>query len=656
MTVSERKSKGGVLFMAKGYVAGLARVPRRRYPPLTMTPRDDRDLLLIPAPRRVEFLGGDVAVPADGQAKVREVRLPGRPDERSIAGQAYTLRVVDPASDGNGQLFEISTASGSGRRHAVTTAQQLLRRFPVRMPRLVIHDEPAFAVRGVMMDISRDRVPTMAEFARWAELFAALKINHLQLYTEHTFAYAGHEDVWRNWGAVTPDEAREMSRICAAHGIELAANQNCFGHLAHWLKMPRYAGLAETHGDWMFDVWPRSGPFSLCPIDPASDALVNDLLGQLLPCFDSPLVNIGADETYDIGWGRSKDDVARRGKGAVYADFVARVCAMVRARGKRPQFWADIALSHPEALSMLPADLIALAWGYEPDSKFDAWCKAIASGPAKDGGRMETWVCPGTSAWRSITGRTSERRGNLHAAAVAGVTHNAPGYLICNWGDIGHAQQWPVEAHAIAHGAHAAWTGEAQAFDHRACSLHVFDDDTLSVGEFLETLGDIDEPLRCISGRLSKPAETGEFRLLNATALFADMHNPETLRDRAEVGSVEAWEQTHSRLMALKPPMHAKITPQIMLEAIHTLSEARFAAARGVARRRALADGQWLNETERRALGDELRDHMEHHRVLWTGRSREGLGLDDSLARFERVLRISTASEPAVGNAEAGRA
>lgn len=653
--MSERKSNGMLLIMAEGYVVGLACALAGRYPPSTMPPTDDRDLLIIPTPKRVEFLGGEVAMPADGQVSVRDVRLPGRPDERSIAGQAYSLRVVDPASDGNGRLFEIATASPAGRRNAVATMQQLMRRFPKRMPRLAIHDEPAFAVRGVMMDISRDRVPTMSEFARWAELFAVLKINHLQLYTEHTFAYSGHEEVWRGWGAVTPDEAREMSRICAEHGIELAANQNCFGHLAHWLRMPRYAGLAETHGDWMFDVWPRSGPFSLCPIDPASDALVGDLLGQLLPCFDSPLVNIGADETYDIGWGRSKDEVARRGKGAVYADFVARVCAMVRARGKRPQFWADIALSHPEALSRLPSDLIALAWGYEPDSKFDAWCRAIAGAPAIDGGRMETWVCPGTSAWRSITGRTSERRGNLHAAAVAGVQHSAPGFLICNWGDIGHTQQWPIEAHAIAHGAHAAWTGEATAFDHRACSLHVFDDGSLSVGEYLETLGDIDEPLRRISGRLSKPAEQGEFRLLNATALFADMHNPETLHDRAEVGSVAAWEEISSRLAAHKPPTDSRIPSQIMLELIHSFTEARLAAARGLTRRRALRDGRWPGERERSALSEELADHMEHHRVLWLGRSRDGLGLDDSLARFERVRRITSSPEPESTTKEVGR-
>ena len=107
----------------------------------------------------------------------------------------------------------------------------------------------------VMLDVSRDRIPTMEEFGRIVPWLASLKVNHLQLYTEHTFAYAGHEEVWRGWSPLTPAEIREIDALCIGHGIELAANQNCFGHLRTWLELPRYAHLAETHGDWVFDVW-----------------------------------------------------------------------------------------------------------------------------------------------------------------------------------------------------------------------------------------------------------------------------------------------------------------------------------------------------------------------------------------------------------------
>src|SRR5262249_39824759 len=152
----------------------------------------------------------------------------------------------------------------------------------------------------------------------------------------------------------TAQEIHRLDERCRLRGIELAANQNCFGHLTRWLTLPKYAHLAGTHGDWVFEnateAFPRRGPFSLCPGDPASAALVAGLLGPLLPCCSSGLVNIGCDETFDVGFGRSAAAVKERGRAAVYFEFVNRICDAARRHGKRPMFWADIALSHPEAV------------------------------------------------------------------------------------------------------------------------------------------------------------------------------------------------------------------------------------------------------------------------------------------------------------------
>ena len=38
------------------------------------------------------------------------------------------------------------------------------------------------------------------------DLMASWKFNQLQLYTEHTFAYAGHEVVWKDASPITPEK------------------------------------------------------------------------------------------------------------------------------------------------------------------------------------------------------------------------------------------------------------------------------------------------------------------------------------------------------------------------------------------------------------------------------------------------------------------
>jgi hypothetical protein len=358
-----------------------------------------------------------------------------------------------------------------------------------------------------------------------------------------------------------------------------------------------------------------------------------------LPNFSSPTVNIGCDETYDIAFGRSKPEVERRGRAAVYMDFVNKVCQIARMAGKRPQFWADIALSHPEAIDMIPRDAVALAWGYEADSPFDRWCNALRGAEVAAAlprpvmvGHREMWVCPGTSSWRSITGRTSDRFANIVSAAKQGARAGASGLMVCDWGDVGHRQQWAISMHALAHAAQAAWNADlAEKFDSRASSLHVFNDVTLSVGAWLDRLGDSDKELRAIAGRYSHPEETGEFRLRNATALFADLHCG--LGNLLDVGSVQQWEGVLKRIVDLSESVPAGLNKQVSDELRHTCAVARVAAGRAAARRRPGG----LEDRFRKVLCERLREVIAEHERLWMMRSRPG-GLAHSTSYYVNTL------------------
>lgn len=558
--------------------------------------------LLLPAPRQLERHGGWCTLPA----RPRVVRDP------AVPGEGYRLDLT--ADD-----CVITTADAAGERHARATLAQLRTHYGARIPTLTITDAPVFAVRGAMLDVSRDRIPTMAEFGRIIPLLASFKFNHLQLYVEHTVAYAGHEAAWAGLDPLTPDELRALDALCAAHGIELAANQNCFGHLSGFLKLPAYQHLAEiaVDGTWDFNgLVTRTGPFSLCPSEPAALTFISDLLAQLCPLIRSPWVNIGCDETFDVGQGKSRAAVAQRGRAPVYLDFVRQVCALVQSHGKRPQFWADIALEHPEYLHELPADLCGLAWGYEGDARFGAWCSSlIASGHT-------AWVCPGTSSWRSFTGRTSERRANLLAAAEQGAAHGASGFLVTDWGDIGHRQQWPISLHGLAEAAHRAWSG-TQPFDARAAGLHAFGH--AAIGPWLDALGDADHALRLVSG---KPRPDGtRAALRNATALFTDLHLP---LDAPGVGSNDAWEQVDHRLAELQKTLPVAPDARIARELAHAVAMARICTRRALARRRRDQHGLHAVAATYRAL-------MHEHRDLWLARCRAG-GLVASSAHDEKLI------------------
>jgi hypothetical protein len=362
-----------------------------------------------------------------------------------------------------------------GRLAGLATLRQLLREYGPRLPQLVIRDYPDFPRRGVMLDVSRGRVPKLETLLELVEHLADFKINEFQLYTEHTFAYRKYKAVWKDWGALTGPEIAKLDTRCRELGIELVPNQNSFGHLRSFLEYPPLAKLGEVAG-------PYEGgggtflryPSTLAPRNPGTLPFLRGLYDELLPNFTSRRFNVGCDETWDLGRGQSKRLCARHGKGRVYLDFLKAIRREVAARGRRMMFWGDIILHYPELIAELPKDVIALNWGYEAGHPFEREARLFG----KSG--IAFYVCPGTSTWMTMIGRHDNALANLREAANAGRKHGAIGYLITDWGDGGHPQPLAVSYLPYLAGASLAWC--AKSFDEKllipVLSRDVFHDPT----------------------------------------------------------------------------------------------------------------------------------------------------------------------------------
>ena len=185
-------------------------------------------LNLLPCPRSLKLLSGAFTLPqGDIASAVKAIR--SRTAPANDEGYALTI-------DRRGARIEYREAGGLRAAHA--TFRQLRREYGRRLPCLAIRDWPDFPRRGVMLDISRGRVPKLETLLQLVEHLADFKINEFQLYTEHTFAYRHYEPVWRDWGALTAAEIRKLDARCRELGIDLVPNQNSFGHLRYWLEYP----------------------------------------------------------------------------------------------------------------------------------------------------------------------------------------------------------------------------------------------------------------------------------------------------------------------------------------------------------------------------------------------------------------------------------
>ncbi|MBM3188511.1 MAG: beta-N-acetylhexosaminidase [Chloroflexi bacterium] len=367
------------------------------------------------------------------------------------------------ALDGHGeQAYGVSItperviAGGRGAvavHHAAQTLRQLARIERNTWPAVRIADWPSLAYRGLMLDVCRGKVPTVATLKALVDTLSLFKLNVLQLYTEHTFVFPHHPRIGVGCGSLSGEDMLELDAYARERHVELMPNLNSFGHCAHVLNMPEYVHLAES----------STARWSLCPGDEVTYAFLDDLYGDMLPAFRSETFNVGCDETWDLGTGRSKEAVEAKGRGRVYLEHILRLRELAARHGRRIQVWGDILLHYPELVPELPEDVTLLDWHYEASDDYPSVRTFAESG-------REFWVCPGTSSWNTLFPRIENSNGNIRTLVRLGAEHGARGMLNTDWGDHGHYQPIGQCWYGYVYGGEQAWTGGTTAdadFDDR---------------------------------------------------------------------------------------------------------------------------------------------------------------------------------------------
>jgi len=369
--------------------------------------------------------------------------------------------------DLSGKYIHLIGDGLAGLFYAIQTFVQLIQEFGRQIPRLIIHDEPAFEHRGYYLDVTRGKVPTLATLKRFIDRLAALKYNQLQLYIEHTYDFRFDPDIAKGCSPLTSDDILQLDAYCRSRFIEFVPSMTCFGHLGRILSLPAYRHLAEVEWkapDWEQATWrQRMTGATLNPRKKESKALIRNMLDEYLPLFTSGHFNACCDETYDLGRGRKKNI------GQLYSQHIQFLEKISQKYNKRLMFWGDMMLQHQEFIKEIPPDCIVLDWGYSPTTRFEKTKVFIDHG-------LETYICPSVRGYGVVFNQTEEARGNITGYAKKGFKLGAKGLLITDWGDSGHFNMYACSLHGLALGAAMGWNPEADTERHfdRAFSLQVF--------------------------------------------------------------------------------------------------------------------------------------------------------------------------------------
>ena len=317
--------------------------------------------------------------------------------------QAYVL-TIEPKG------ITIEYYDKEGLVNGYLTLSQLHRLYGDVLPCCRITDWPAYAYRGWMDDQSRGPVPHEAYRKKQYEVLHALKYNFSNYYTEHTL-----------YQPEFPDLAPAYAAECAPHPDEVI-NLQLFAHAEKTLRVPFYQYMMDSKNNF----------------NPSNEATYTFLRKRIAGAFErisnSPFFIINCDETEQLGTGRAKELVDRKGADQVYVDHINRCYNLIKEIGSpRVVMWGDIVAKNPAMMRQLPNDMTYIMWAYEPLDSYDHLIR-----PFKENG-TPFWVAPSLSHSSNMIPNPYRYMKNIANLARDGYRNGAEGLMNTCWDDNGEA-------------------------------------------------------------------------------------------------------------------------------------------------------------------------------------------------------------------------
>ncbi|PYU92945.1 MAG: hypothetical protein DMG25_10775 [Acidobacteria bacterium] len=468
--------------------------------------------------------------------------LPG-PDDHAGADsrEAYEIRI-----DSRGA--EIRARSSAGLYYGVQTMRQLVEgdSGDSFLPDVTIHDWPALAYRGFMMDVSHGALPTEDEIKRQIDFLARWKVNQYYLYAEAQIELRGY-DLVNPDDRYSQDQIRQIVAYARDRHVDVIPWPNFYGHLHELFRIERYANLSLfPHGD------------EINPLNEQAQALLEDWTRQLAALFPSPWFNVGFDEQWELS--RAKRILGNSVDPAqVYVNQLKRSAELLHQLNKRPMFLANPCggsrefSQHPELISELPKYIVAAPWRFYPAFEDLPDYSACVAPFARE--HIATFVVPGIWCWDNIAPDFTRSFENIDGFALAARKYGSLGLINSGWNDFSYAL-YRAALPGMAYGAVAAWQSEPvdrkeffreyafQMYPAQAAADVALALEKLSSAEYLALdaldVGDATDTIDRLWGDPLSPA-----RLRSAEANRAKLRQVRLLAEDAEEQLQRALEITH---------------------------------------------------------------------------------------------------------------
>ncbi len=293
-----------------------------------------------------------------------------------VSTQEILLQAFEPAGLFNGTQTILQMLPAAAQSSSV------VKRIDWIVPCVSIEDKPRFSWRGYMKDVSRTFY-NVEVIKKYLDVMALYKMNvfhlHLtddqgwrveikafpELTTRQTTVFdERYNQPAERSGYYTQEQLKDLVRYAAERNITIVPEIDLPGH--SWpimLAFPELSVNQKTEPPYVFPFlasWQLWGnqrtPNTLDPTNEKVYEFLDVLFGELTTIFPSEYIHFGGDEVKFSVWDKSerlqkfiKDKNLINSKG-LQSYFVARVCDIIKSKGRKPIGWNDILEGNHESL------------------------------------------------------------------------------------------------------------------------------------------------------------------------------------------------------------------------------------------------------------------------------------------------------------------
>ena len=309
---------------------------------------------------------------------------------------------------------------------------------------------------GVMIDCSRNAVPSVSGLKKFFDLISKMGYNCAMLYTEDTYEVESEPFFGYKRGRYSLAELRELDEYAKSRGIELIPCIQTLAHLNAIFRWPKYDKIKDIADILMID-------------DERTYEFIENMISSLAKTVSSRKLHIGMDEAHYVGLGKYLDRHGFCNRYEILLKHLNRVCETAKKYGYEVLMWEDMffrlmqngdyrtdtVVDFPKEIAEnVPENCAMVYWDYYGEKR-EVYDAMIASSYKLSD---NVWFAGGAWIWGGLMPHNtlSNRRNKIAIpACIDGGVKNA---IFTMWGDDGaecpytSALGMLMEAAAIAEG------------------------------------------------------------------------------------------------------------------------------------------------------------------------------------------------------------